>query len=89
MKTIVIRPCLRQGSAAVGELWDYRGLLLALVVRDVKVRYRQTVLGALWAVLQPVTTMFVFWVVFGRLVHVPSEGYPYPLFVLAALLPWL
>ncbi len=89
MKTTVIRPCSRRGSASVGELWEYRELLLALVVRDVKVRYRQTVLGALWAVLQPVTTMFVFWVVFGRLVHVPSEGYPYPLFVLAALLPWL
>ena len=89
MKTTVIRPCSRWGRASLGKLWEYRELFLALVARDIKVRYRQTVLGALWAVLQPVTTMLVFWAVFGRLVHVPSEGYPYPLFVLVALLPWL
>jgi lipopolysaccharide transport system permease protein len=70
------------------ELWDYRELLYFLVWRDVKVRYKQTVLGAGWAVVQPVATMVVFSVVFGRLASMPSDGVPYPLFALAALVPW-
>lgn len=71
------------------ELWAFRELLWVLAVRDIKVRYRQTALGALWAVLQPIMTMLVLWVVFGRLARMPSDGYPYPLFVFTALLPWL
>lgn len=70
------------------ELWRYRELLLVLVGRDLKVRYKQTVLGVLWALLQPVVTMILFSVVFGRLASIPSDGYPYPVFVYAALLPW-
>ena len=85
----VVRP--RSGWRLVdfGELWSYRELLWALVLRDIKVRYRQTVLGVLWAILQPIVTMLVLWIIFGRLARVPSDGHPYPLFVFAALLPWL
>src|SRR5215204_1153082 len=71
-----------------GEIWAYRGLLLLLVWRDVKSRYSQTVLGAGWAILQPVLTMVVFSVVFGRLARMPSDGVPYSVFSLAALVPW-
>lgn len=70
------------------ELWAYRELLWVLTQRDIKVRYKQTVLGATWAVIQPVFSMVVFTVIFGNLVKVPSEGYPYAIFVYAALLPW-
>ncbi len=70
------------------DLWEYRELLYFLVWRDVKVRYKQTALGAAWAVLQPVLTMLVFSVFFGRLAKVPSDGIPYPVFAFAALLPW-
>jgi lipopolysaccharide transport system permease protein len=73
---------------ALREVWAYRELLAFLVWRDLKVRYRQTLLGAGWALLQPIATMVVFAVVFGRLLGVPSEGVPYPSFVLAALVPW-
>jgi lipopolysaccharide transport system permease protein len=70
------------------ELWAYRGLLWVLTARDIKVRYKQTVLGSAWAILRPVTTMLIFSVVFGRLAKMPSDGVPYPIFVYAALLPW-
>ncbi len=70
------------------ELWSYRELLYFLVWRDVKVRYKQTVLGAAWAILQPVLTMSVFALFLGRLAHVPSDGVPYPLFAFAGLVPW-
>lgn len=73
---------------ALRELWEYRELLAFLVWRDVKVRYKQTVLGAAWAILQPLLTMVVFSVFFGRLAKVPSDGLPYPLFSYAALVPW-
>src|SRR4051812_33726706 len=72
----------------LGELWRYRELLYFLTWRDVKVRYKQTVLGAAWAVLQPLMTMIVFSLFFGRLAGVPSDGLPYPIFVFAGLLPW-
>jgi len=72
----------------IGEIWAYRGLLLLLVWRDVKSRYSQTVLGAGWAVLQPVLTMVIFTVIFGRLARMPSDGVPYAVFSLAALVPW-
>jgi lipopolysaccharide transport system permease protein len=70
------------------ELWRYRGLLLFLVWREIKVRYAQTVLGAAWAVLQPVLTTVVFTAIFGWFARLPSDGVPYPLFALAALVPW-
>ena len=70
------------------ELWVHRELLLFLCWRDVKVRYKQTVLGAAWAVLQPLMTMIVFSIFFARLAKVPSGGLPYPLFAFAGLLPW-
>jgi lipopolysaccharide transport system permease protein len=72
----------------LGELWTYRELLYFLVWRDVKVRYKQTALGAAWAVLQPLFTMMVFSLFFGRLAKVPSDGLPYPVFAFAALVPW-
>jgi lipopolysaccharide transport system permease protein len=71
------------------ELWAHRELFYLLVVRDIKVRYKQTVLGAAWAVLQPFLTMVVFSVFFGRLAGVPSDGIPYPIFAYAGLLPWM
>ena len=70
------------------ELWRYRGLLFFLVWREIKVRYAQTVLGAAWAVLQPLLTTVVFTVIFGWFAKLPSDGVPYPLFALAALVPW-
>ena len=70
------------------ELWRYRELLYFLVWRDVKVRYKQTALGAAWAILQPVATMLVFSLFFGRLARVPSDGVPYPVFAFTALVPW-
>ena len=80
----------RQGWAAVdwAELWEYRELLYFLVWRDVKVRYKQAVLGAGWAVLQPTMAMVIFTIIFGRLVKLPTDGSPYPVFVYAGLLPW-
>src|SRR2546430_4142131 len=75
-------------SLRLGELWEYRELLYFLVWRDIKVRYKQTALGAAWAVLQPLLTMIVFTVFFGRLAKIPSDGIPYPVFAYAALLPW-
>jgi lipopolysaccharide transport system permease protein len=70
------------------ELWAYRELLYVLTTRDIKVRYKQTVLGFAWALIQPVTMMVVFSIFFGGLAKMPSDGYPYPVFVYAALLPW-
>jgi lipopolysaccharide transport system permease protein len=72
----------------LGDLWRYRELLFFLVWRDIKVRYSQTVLGAAWAILQPLLTMLVFTLLFGRLAKLPSDNVPYPLFVYTALLPW-
>ena len=70
------------------ELWDYRELLYFLVWRDVKVRYKQTVIGAAWTVIQPLVTIGVFTLVFQNLAKMPSDGIPYPLFSFTALLPW-
>jgi len=83
-----IRPGTRSMSFTLREVWHARELLFFLVWRDVKVRYKQTVLGIGWSVLQPFLTMVVFTVFFGRLAKVPSDGVPYPLFSLAALVPW-
>jgi lipopolysaccharide transport system permease protein len=87
-RTFVIEPSGRFPRIDLRELWAYRGLFLFLVWRDIKVRYAQTVLGAGWAVLQPVLTTLVFTVIFGWLAQIPSDGAPYALFALAALVPW-
>lgn len=71
------------------ELWAYRELLYFIVWRDIKIRYKQTLIGAAWAVLQPLLTMMVFSLVFGKLAHIPSDGLPYPVFYYSALLPWM
>lgn len=85
---VVIKPSTGWVSLRLRELWEYRELLYFLIWRDVKVRYKQTVLGAAWAIIQPFLTMVVFAVVFGRLAKVPSDGVPYPIFAYAALVPW-
>jgi len=81
---------LRKGWIPVNfkELWAFRELLYFLAWRDVKVKYKQTVLGAAWAILQPFLTMVIFSVIFGTFAKVPSDGIPYPIFVYAGLLPW-
>lgn len=86
--TLIIEPSRAFPRPNVRELWSYRGLFWFLVWRDVKVRYAQTVLGTAWAVLQPLLTMVIFSVIFGRFARIPSQGVPYPAFALAALVPW-
>ncbi|HYC32347.1 MAG TPA: ABC transporter permease [Gemmatimonadales bacterium] len=83
-----IRPPSGWPSLRLREVWEYRELLYFLIWRDIKVRYKQTALGAAWAVIQPFFTMVVFSVFFGRLARIPSEGVPYPLFAYCALVPW-
>ena len=75
-------------SLRLGEMWEYRELLYFFILRDVKVRYKQTALGVSWAILQPFLTMVIFSLFFGRLAGVPSDGVPYPIFAYTALLPW-
>lgn len=84
----IIEPVKGWRSLDLKELWAYRELLWVLTARDIKVRYKQTVLGFVWAIIQPVMLMVVFSIFFGRLAGMPSDGYPYPIFVYAALLPW-
>src|SRR5262245_37448792 len=84
----VIEPARGWRGLDLRELWAYRELLCVLTMRDIKVRYKQTVLGASWAILQPLMTMVVFSVFFGKLAKMPSDGHEYPVFVYAALLPW-
>ena len=86
--TTVIEPGRGWTALRLNELWEYRELLFFLVWRDVKVRYKQTFLGAAWAILQPLAAMVVFTIFFGRLAKVGSDGLPYPLFSYAGLLPW-
>lgn len=85
---IVIEPVKGWKMLDWRELWAYRELLWVLTTRDIKVRYKQTVLGAGWAILRPFITMVIFSVVFGQMAKMPSDGYPYPVFVYVALLPW-
>jgi len=85
---IVVKPPQGLWHLNLPELWHYRELLYFLVWRDVKVRYKQTVIGATWAILQPLLTMIIFTLLFSYLAKIPSDGLPYPLFVYAALLPW-
>lgn len=83
----VIEPS-RGLSLNLSALWEYRELLFFFIWRDLKVRYKQTTLGVFWALLQPLATMAIFSVIFGRFAKIPSEGLPYPVFVFAGLLPW-
>jgi lipopolysaccharide transport system permease protein len=85
----VIRPRSGWAGLALGELWAYRDLFLLLTWRDLAVRYKQTAIGVAWVALQPLATMAVFSLFLGRLAGVPSDGAPYPLFVLCGLVPWL
>src|SRR3984957_8011119 len=83
-----IQPSKGWISLKLRDLWDYRELFYFLVWRDVKVRYKQTALGAAWAIIQPLFTVLIFSLFFGRLAKVPSDGIPYPLFSFTALVPW-
>ncbi|HEX4209192.1 MAG TPA: ABC transporter permease [Candidatus Binataceae bacterium] len=83
-----IKSSRRWGALNLRELWNNRDLFYFLMWRDVKVRYKQTALGVAWVALQPLLTMAIFTVIFGRLAHLPSDGQPYPIFVYAGLLPW-
>src|SRR5215510_3013126 len=92
-KTEVAIPVIRiepsnRLTLGLKELWDYRELLYFLVWRDVKVRYKQTAIGAAWAIIQPLMTMVIFTLIFAKFAKMPSDGLPYPLFIYAALLPW-
>jgi lipopolysaccharide transport system permease protein len=84
----LIRARYRWFEVNLGELWEYRELLYFLVWRDLKVRYKQTLIGVAWAVIQPLFTMIVFSIFFGRLAGLPSDGLPHPIFYYTALLPW-
>jgi lipopolysaccharide transport system permease protein len=84
----LIQPSQGWRSLQFRELWEYRELLYFLTWRDIKVRYKQTVLGAAWAIIQPFFTMVVFSLFFGKLAQIPSDGLPYPIFSYAALVPW-
>jgi lipopolysaccharide transport system permease protein len=86
---VEIRPSRAWVALNIKELWAYRELLYFLTWRDVKVRYKQAVLGIAWAVIQPLATMVIFTVFFGKLARMPSDGIPYPIFSYAALLPWM
>src|SRR5215204_2966235 len=85
---VVISPSGGWRTLSIKDIWAYRELLFFLTWRDVKVRYKQTALGAAWAILQPLFMMIVFTIFFGRLAGVDSGGIPYPLFALAGLVPW-
>lgn len=88
VSTVHILPPKGWSLPDLGEVWTYRELALFIVWRDLKVRYKQTVLGFVWAIVQPVLAMLIFTVIFGRLAQLPSDGVPYPVFTFTALLPW-
>ncbi len=85
---VVIEPSKGWIPLNLRDLWQYRDLFYILTMRDIKVRYKQTLLGAAWAIIQPLFTMLIFTLFFGRLAQMPSDGIPYPLFAYAGLLPW-
>ena len=88
IKERVIEPSRGWLGLQLNELWEYHELLFFLTWRDMKVRYKQTILGAAWAIIQPFFTMVIFSLFFGHLAKVPSDGIPYPIFSYAALVPW-
>jgi lipopolysaccharide transport system permease protein len=85
---IIIQPVTGLFDLDLREIWQYWELLYFLIWREVKVRYKQTVIGASWAIIQPLMTMVIFTIVFGRFAKIPSDGLPYPIFAYTALLPW-
>lgn len=85
---VVIKPSRNWVALNLRDFWKYRDLLFILIQRDIKIRYKQTVLGAAWAIIQPLLTMLIFALFFGRLASLPSDGIPYPIFAYAGLLPW-
>jgi len=85
---IIIKGPYNKGRPNLTEVWKYRDLLFMLIWRDVSVRYKQSIVGIGWAVIQPVMTMIIFSVIFGKLAKLPSDGIPYPIFTYCALLPW-
>lgn len=87
-ETVLIRPSTGLAALNLTDLWTYRELVLFMIWRDLKVRYKQTLLGASWAIIQPVLTMLVFNFVFGTVAKVPTDGVPYPIFSYTGLLPW-
>lgn len=87
-KELVLEPPRGWFDLRMHDIWEFRELLYFLVWRDIKVRYKQTALGAAWAVIQPIVSMIIFSVVFGKLANLPSNGIPYPIFSYVALLPW-
>jgi lipopolysaccharide transport system permease protein len=86
---VKIRPVGRWDALEIRSVWDYRELLFFLTLRDIRLRYKQTVIGLLWVILQPTLTMVVFSLFFGKLAGIPSDGIPYPIFAYAGLLPWM
>jgi lipopolysaccharide transport system permease protein len=86
---VTIAPPSRWGGFGLGELWEARELLYFMTKRELQIRYKQSVFGVSWAVLQPLVYAFVFALFFGRLANVPSQGFPYPVFALSALVPWI
>lgn len=84
----IIEPSRGWIALKLRDIWQYRDLLYILTMRDIRVRYKQTSLGALWAIIQPLLTMLIFTLFFGRLAGMPSDNIPYPLFAYAGLLPW-
>lgn len=86
--TLIIRPARGWSALAFGELWKYRDLLLILALRDVRLRYKQTALGVIWVIMQPLVAALIFAIIFGQLAGLPSGETPYLLFVFAGLLPW-
>jgi lipopolysaccharide transport system permease protein len=87
-ETVHIRPSAGLAALNLGDIWTYRELVFFMIWRDIKVRYKQTFLGAAWAVIQPLLTMLIFNFVFGTVAKVPTDGVPYPIFSYTALLPW-
>ena len=86
--TLIIRPARGWSALAFGELWKYRDLLFILALRDVRLRYKQTALGVIWVIMQPLVAALIFAIIFGQLAGLPSGETPYLLFVFAGLLPW-
>src|SRR2546426_9670902 len=88
LQTIRVQPSKGLFDLNLKAFWEYRELLYFMIWRDIKVRYKQTLIGAAWAIFKPFFTMVIFAVVFGRLASLPSDGFPYPVFTYTALLPW-
>jgi lipopolysaccharide transport system permease protein len=86
--TIYIKPSTGLAALNLGDLWNYRELVFFMIWRDIKVRYKQTLLGAAWAIIQPLMTMLIFNFLFNNVAKVPTDGIPYPIFSFTALLPW-